>query len=295
MKTKKIILLSVVSVSSILVLLGLLNVFIYDNDSQTRFKYDLYTISSCCTSRENEYASQSKLKLSQDDLAKKKVTVKFNGKEYSGEYKKSDYSRNDFYYNRKYECTDDSGCSGFWVNSETGQLTYISFSIDAPDVLEIDEELCRKAADDVLADFVDISGYEVTSSKQQGLEKDAVGYKYCIFKYNRKIGDYDTSEKITIMVNSLGEVVHFESESLGAFENLEAVEIDEEKALDTIERKLQGFYENSTWVWKGYKVNSATLVKINNREYGILYDVDNSFEPTEAGYYPHEGITFLLT
>lgn len=162
----------------------------------------------------------------EDYTASEQMTVKVNGKEYTGAFDDKYAGGNDVML--AYEGED---CR-FTVSAISGELLHFSRRGLPEATNEISSKEARRIADAIADDYINISDYQVTCIEQ-----------YNRFIYTRFISGYRTSEELEISLREDGELESIELYDVGAFKRVESVNIDQDKLYEALDRKLNALAE----------------------------------------------------
>ncbi|MBE6629892.1 MAG: hypothetical protein E7624_03470 [Ruminococcaceae bacterium] len=215
--------------------------------------------------------SSEKLNYHQASQAPKTATVTFNGRTYSGSYKNSCVNMPDLYVSHRYKCED----TWFKVDDDAKELLHISFFYDYAGGKKSQVD-CKKIADAIADDYISLSEYKV------GVE--VIEHPLCyIFTYYREVSTYRTTDGLSISIDGNGRIRSFTKRAIGSFEDIESVPIDEKKAQDTIEAKLDAIYQGNT-KRKGHEILDVILIKLEDDTCALLYTIENRFEDENVSY-----------
>jgi len=233
----------------------------------------------------------------EDATAKSEITVTFLGEEYKGTYKRSQKSRNqpltqtDIYSYEKGNFSVDHD-SGEIVDIITWHCSCDSY-IDggkAPYTIDDGRKIADELAKKYLKNFSDFSVDE--EYKDTGL----------YYRYSREIEGVKTSEHLAISVCQYhGEITGFHTAALNVFENdklhsrasdIKALKDASDKLID---EKIKSEFGTEKY-YDGYEVNSETLIRLEDGDYGIFYAVAvNHSEPMEDGMFAVSGELVYVT
>lgn len=217
---------------------------------------------------------ESQTNYHRDVTANAKASVTFNGLSYSGDYQRSATKIPNLYVSHRYK-----GDKVFFdVNGDTGELTLISFVYEPSETSSLSQEQCRTIADSIADDYIDINDYRVGTSSQPIYSN----FVYT-FTYYREISGYKTADRLTVSIDGNGNVSSFGKSMLGSFDGIEAVSVDDEKAKNTIDAKLESIYRGNT-KRKSHSVKNVVLIMLDDSTYAFLYTIDNQFEDAELNY-----------
>lgn len=205
----------------------------------------------------------------QNELVGKTVTISFNGKEYSGVYKKSivdklNSYRTDVFYG------DD--LLKFGISTQDNSLAFInlmtkSFFATEPYLDDVDdpEGTAITVAKTIAAQYLeDISKYEMITEEPRVSVTDKDGKSYCIsyhvITFARKIGAYYTSDYISIKVTSKGNVASVFTGDINAFQN-ETVSFEEDLILSSISNKISNSYAQTVYSLKDWSIYDQKIAK----------------------------------
>lgn len=143
----------------------------------------------------------------QSETAPREKTVIFDGKQYTGTYRYSIYGIGRGVAGDCYESSDtEAGWVSFSVSGETGELWYINFY--APETLSREAEkqgMDRLAVEEQArlwaSHFIDPSDYRM---RQTYFNRDDSGFIVYEYTFVRMVGDYDTMDRITVMLTDRG-------------------------------------------------------------------------------------------
>jgi len=206
----------------------------------------------------------SKTRDHQDKSAPKEATVTFNGKTYSGEYDCSIINVPNLYTSHKYKGDNFY----FEINGKTGELSSIYFLDASFGGNAISKEKCKEIADLIADDYIDLSEYKVEEYKY--------GSAYS-FDYFREVNGYKTVDRLTVGVEENGNVAVFGKYTLGSFENVDTIKIDEEKAKKVIEAKLKSIYKYKIDL-DDYSVDNFILLKHDHDNIALLYTISFKYK-----------------
>lgn len=258
--------------SAILLFLMLLFCGCSSSESNEEIKYVAYEAGSFDSLDGGNHLSEipiwkdEKLNFHQDFSAPKEATVTFNGNTYSGIYTYSCVRKPNLYLSHCYTGENVS----FEINASTGELRYIRFPVEIPTDEKYNEEQCRKIADTIADDYININDYKVIRSGRSD-QNDLYA-----FKYYKEINGFETSDTLTVSLNSNGEVWAFGKYMLGTFDDISEISFDNEKIKIVLESKINAIYQNiSNHI--GYEIESVTLIRLEDGTPAFLYTVENKF------------------
>ena len=189
----------------------------------TQKKYEPYTVLEAGSEELKAvytYANE------EDYTAPEQMTVKVNGKKYTGAFDDKYGSGNDVML--VYEGED---CR-FTVSAVSGELLHF-FRRGLPKTTkEISNKEARKIADSIAGDYIYIRDYEITVDKSSNR-----------FTYTRYISGYPTTEELEINLREDGELESIELNDIGMFGRVESVNIDQDELDDALDRKLNELAE----------------------------------------------------
>jgi len=197
-----------------------------------------------------------------DKDAPKTAEVVFYGKTYEGEYQYSIEKTHFLHVADKYS---GSGVS-FSVIRETSQLESIMI-IDKIDEGDKTPDECREIAEELAKQYIDLSQYTL-STKGDSLRA---------FHFVRMIGGVETSDFLSVVVRSSGEISYFYNYTSGkaenAFSNADPKEVGDlierlssSEAMKMIDNKVNAIYENCA----SWSIVNKRLVELENHELGWL-------------------------
>lgn len=210
----------------------------------------------------------------QDAKAAENVSVTFNGTSYSGSYQRSVTKVPNLYVSHRYK-----GDKVFFeVNGTTGELTSITFVYEPSEASSLSQDQCRTIADSIVDEYIDVDEYCIAVTSQPI-------YSNCLytFTYYREVSGYKTADSLTISIDGNGNVSSFGKAMLGSFDEIESVSVDNKKAKNTIDAKLESIYRGNS-KRKSHSVDNVVLIKLDDGTCAFLYTVDNQFEDAELSY-----------
>ena len=212
----------------------------------------------------------------EDKDAPQTAEVVFNGKSYNGEYKFSIVMRHYFHVSDHYS---GSGVS-FFVNRETSQLESIAIFDQAEEGDKTADE-CRKIAEEITQQFIDLSQYTLSIKKGDSLRA---------YHFVRMIDGVATSDVLSVVVRSSGEIVCFNNYTSGkagnAFSSADPKAIGDvidrlssSEVMTMIDNKVNAMYE----VCASWSIVNKVLIELENHELGLAYTIDGELEPIRTG------------
>ena len=217
---------------------------------------------------------ESKTNYHQDAKADEKASIIFNGITYFGDYQRSAIKIPNLYTSHRYK----GDKVYFEVNSITGELASITFVYEPSVTASMSQEQCKKIADSIADDYISIVEYRVDIT-EQSIESN---YLYT-FTYYREVSGYKTADSLTISIDGNGNISSFGKAMLGSFDEIESVSVDDKKAKNTIDAKLESIYRGNS-KRKSHSVDNVVLIKLDDGTCAFLYTVDNQFEDAELSY-----------
>ena len=174
-----------------------------------------------------------------DPDAVKERTIVFEGKEYLCKYSKS-YMPSDRLteYDAYSTNINDPGVpSGFGIDRQTGEIVCVGFGGVLSKTDETPENIFKTVSDkatEIAANYIDLAEYTMTYTDELTYVTDYSRKTgpYYIFRFARRIGEYETSDRLVIEFTSDGQLRAIKMRDLGAFKNISAdsvPEFDEEK------------------------------------------------------------------
>lgn len=226
-----------------------------------------------------------------DSTAPAEVTVDFNGKSYTGEYVRSVTRVPNLFVSHRYKCESENVF--FEINGSTGELVDLVYAGKYADESTVDEAYCRKIADAVAKQYVNLDEYKVEIASREEIRSNYA----CAFHYFREIDGYKSYDCLNIAVDGNGNVVSFELGDIGSFSGVSSVKHEKDTALKEIEAKLAKIYTEENKL-KDYKVDSVLMLKTEDGKLGFLYTIKGEFEPkksdTDDTYYSSGSMIKLL-
>jgi|GEM_PF-2522260 len=212
----------------------------------------------------------------EDKDAPQTAEVVFNGKTYKGEYEFSIVKRHFFHVSDYY---DGQGVF-FSVNRENAQLESIVISDQAEEGDKAADE-CRKIAEELARKYIDLSQYTLSINEYTRLYG---------FSFTRMINGVATSDVLSVVVRSSGEIVCFYNYTSGkagnAFSSADPKAIGDvidrlssSEVMTMIDNKVNAMYENCA----SWSIVDKVLVELENHEIGLAYIIDGELEPIRTG------------
>ena len=130
--------------------------------------------------------------------------------------------------------------------------------------VRIPEADCRKIADDLAKNYISLSEYKVICHDR------SQSYQYT---YYREVSGYETSDQLYIAVKADGSISSFANLTVNSFAGITSVIIDEEKAADTLEEKMNALY-SSTIGYNGFEIKDKQMVILHDGKIAILYSIE---------------------
>ncbi len=248
------------------------------DDGKHAYEYDLW-------SYEKKHAYEERIAAA---AAPKKFTIEFNDEKYTGVF--SHVYRT---IPGPFLCSYDGEYFDFEINAKTKEFVSIDYHPKAFDRAPIlDEAKCRADADAFASKYIEVDQCRVDITMLSDSTQ-------CQFKYTREINGIKTGEYIFLRVDGNGVLTRLYLRMHNAFDNVVAIEFDEEKVFDAIEAKLATIYEGVD-DYEGYTVDSYCVVKLDNGEFGIMYDITAELGKVYSAdgssfHYNQTYITLLIT
>lgn len=234
-------------------------------------EYNVYEIGSFESADGGQHTSEyplwdpDMLNYHQAATVAKEASVTFNGQTYTGQYDLSSVQIPNTYVSHRYTVQyDDGKVIWFSINSATGELASIWFISKDLVIESATEAECRKIADELAKVYIPLSEYCVKTDEQE---------QSYIYTYYREVNGYPTSDQVHIAVKKNGTIASFGTFMLGAFEGVKSISIDENKASEAVEKKMDTIYA-STVGDKSFEIKDKQLVKLENEKIAVLYTVD---------------------
>lgn len=205
--------------------------------------------------------------------AEKELSVHFGGQTYSGTYTSSSIQIPKTYRSHHYK---GEGVS-FSV-SEEGELTGLAFTHTVSSIQTVTEEECRRIADAIAEDYIDLDAYLVDVSTRAHYSNTIY-----TFVYDRRISGYETSDRLSVTVDGNGRVCSFTKMNVGSFDRVKEVKINTERALAAIDKKMAEIYQNDS-SYQGYDVESVMLVMLSDKRCALLYTLNGHHGSTHGEY-----------
>lgn len=210
----------------------------------------------------------------QDSSAPKECTVEFNGIRYTGTYEATAVFMPNMFLQHKYIGDD----AWFDINATTGELCFFMSLNKKAEKATISEDDCRKIADDIADDYIDLNEYKV-SSKVSVIDENMS----CFFEYYREINGYKTSDYMTVSVDGNGKIMGICIYMLGSFGDVENIKSYDDEVQEAIREKLGVIYRENN-LWKGYDEEDKILVKLDDGSIAFLFTIKNKFENGNFAY-----------
>ncbi len=220
-----------------------------------------------------------------DPSAKKETEVTFDQSIYTGTYKHTQNELNATYAVHKYTFNTDEYKGGFYVRSDTGELTGL-YRMGHEDAGGKTVEECQKIADRMAGKLIDTDDYilSVTNLGDRG------GYSY---QYTKYIYEIPTNETLILSVYADGTVWQMSTCMLNQFPDtvkaaqdkslLDRIQLlSSDSAKNKILEKVNAVYGNSVNI----QIGKAKLVLTRDQKYAFMYEVSIGDE------YEHQ--TFLV-
>ena len=196
-----------------------------------------------------------------DDVPQEAI-ITFNELDYKGTYYRSE--RNELVnYQIDYYSVGDVK---FGVNSETKAL--VSFSKDG-NKGSLTENECKNRAEDFVSKYIDVNDYDLE------VKQNSESYSFYYFK---NIYNVPTCECVAITVSTAGDIIYFERQMSGVFEDLNVnsstiearvKELKSRQAMDVLKEKINSIYST----YSSYEIVSQYVVVLEDGSIGVKYDV----------------------
>jgi len=206
-----------------------------ENTTVEQYNYVALEVGSFDSSDGGQHVSEypiwapENLNYHQDSSAPKECTVEFNGIRYTGTYEATAVFMPNTFIQHKYIGDD----AWFDINATTGELCNFMSLHKKAGKATINEADCRKIADDIADDYIDLNEYKV-SSKVSVIDENMS----CFFEYYREINGYKTSDYMTVSVDGNGKIMGICIYMLGAFDDMENIESYDDSAQKALRNKL---------------------------------------------------------
>lgn len=197
-------------------------------------------------------------------------TITYEGKEYTGTFKRGRQQLPDFRV--KLEYTGEE--ADFTIDGQTGDL--IGFTDKKAGSFDkvATAEQARQAADALAEKYVPLSEYTVKEGNAEGPLRT--------YRYVRVINDETTSDFVYVVVDGQGQVYSFEKGEIGSFANVTSVTIDEAQVKTAIENKLNACYTAEFQCqWQSYETYHRELVRLPDGNIGLYCSLIVQFVPRE--------------
>lgn len=225
------------------------------------------------------------------DIPKK--TVEFNGIQYTGQYHTSIISTGEPYATH-YFYTDDR--IRFGIRGDTEQL--VSFTVmnneyfntepyldDVKNAYEVAYDIANNIAKQHLDD---IDSYTLIEKESDVEEKERDGKIYTItyyrFKYVKIISGFETSDYISVSVNSKGHLAAVNMGNIGAFDNIE-ISFEESKVNESVIQKAKEIYKNTGYTLLSNEIVYQKIAITPDGKVCIVSDLEVSLQDTSKQIY----------
>jgi hypothetical protein len=201
-----------------------------------------------------------------DPAAPEQATVTFNGATYIGTYYKTG-----LVFPRPYRMHEYHGTEcWFYINCDTGELiSYISWD-DPQGASTVDKQYCRKLADSIADDYLDLDEYFV--EEETTPLNDGKNYYYTR-TYYKKFNGHASEDRFLIKINGNGQVRKIDTFALGSFSDVRSVSVNEKKAKDAIREKLEEIYAGTDVPVEDFVFKSdGRLIKLEDGSCAVYYE-----------------------
>lgn len=209
--------------------------------------------------------SDDRIRSHQDPTALEQATVTFNGMTFTGTYERTNTAVPNLYKSHRYVGLGVK----FDIHADTGELTNISFLRGSADEATVDETYCRKVADSIADDYVELDDYKV---KVDIAPINKANYSYVYFYY-REIGGFMTGDYFTIAVDGNGNLRSFGVTMLGSFADVKSVSVNKTRAKKAVKAKLDTIYTDDVTL-EEYELDDGMIIKLEDGSCAVLYTVN---------------------
>lgn len=199
--------------------------------------------------------------------AARDAVISFFGKTVNCEYKKS---KKDLYYNfaaDEYKGTHNGYTVSFKLHPETGEV--IEFFDYAPQMGDMPVEEAQNLAAKIASAYIDINDYSLAIDSNDVVHT---------FVYTRMVGDFPTAEKLTVSIETDGQLLFFRQNMIGTFDLTEKEEATisarlEKLALpnakNALEAKIESIYPN----YEEYEVYDSCATVLEDGSIAMVYNL----------------------
>ncbi len=203
--------------------------------------------------------------------APKRITVEFNGKEYTGDFANAikiiPFSQVTYCYFR-----DNFH---FETDASTNELTKFEILKSTTSGKMVSESKCLEIANEFANKYINLSEYKCVSEINTVLN-------ICQISYTREIGSVEAHDALYINVDSYGDIVYFHAKTLQAFDNVKKIIIDENSITTAIDEKISEMYKGVS-DYEKYLIVSSYATRLEDGGYGLVYNIEVKFKAINTG------------
>ena len=221
-----------------------------------------------------------------ESAPEKMETTGINGEKIKGIYMQTQDSFDYFFEMHTYKREDGSE---FSIRSDNGKVSFISYmdkdylnpSPPPPDI-ENHETECLRIAKEAASKFINVDDYEIVKNEPFEYKKTIEGKKYSFISYwyifTKKINGINTSDKVSVTVNSKGLVQAINIGRTNEFDKYKDYEVPMEKCNEIVVQKCKELYGDE---FNRVNINETTLSL--NRENRLSLLLDTTVNITRDG------------
>lgn len=204
------------------------------NEGDTTYPVMIYdysdSIQSAYHTIEYEFADREKYN---ELIIIPNVELTVGGKQYSGVFQTRQYRANNYYPTSRYL---DSNSNYFEIDDNSVLVSYFWGTASSEKILPKEE--CLMVAKDFITNIIDISDYEIdiTDDQERAL--------YTV-TFTRYVNGLKSTDCATVVVQYNGVLYSYSSNMLGRVKHIQAVNIDLNKAMASVDRKLNIIYQDT--------------------------------------------------
>lgn len=200
----------------------------------------------------------------EDASAPRQISVTINGERVVGTYKRSCVWMPNTFVSHQY--VNDTYT--FEINADTMELVFYRVVRPPLPKATMSKEECRTIADSWAETYIDLNEYKVSQSSSP-FEENA----YYGFVYYREIDGYQTGDSINVVVDGNGNLSSARWQTLGAFRNIEHIDIGREDLERAVEAKLDIIYPKLS-VKRDYVIKDIIWIRLDDGSMACFVTVD---------------------
>ena len=226
----------------------------------------LFLISSCMPEKIPETSSHSHTSETETDEILSSVPEKIENNTSELQYKET---KTDDLTEKKTDIYTDSQGNQYIYGADDGKIKGFYKGIDSSSIsseIKNEDEL-KTIAENFIENYIELNKYNFVSRTY------ADDTKVSTYNFNRLINGYNSADFAFVMLKDDGSIIGYAAPNIGIFDNIRVPEINENKAIQTLEEIMKLKYDYSQ-----YKIETKRLVVNSKNKCELSFSVTMTFD-----------------